>query len=106
MFDAIRPAVPTVQPGDGVVIGSVSGVPAVMPPAGSGLAVDPRLRRIHAELPPGPGHILTGPVAIAGAEPGDTLEIRIESVEPTGDWGYCGHRPLKGALPCEFPVPT
>ena len=104
VFDATHPPVLTVQPGDSVVIGSVSGTPAVMPSPDSGLAVDPRLRRIQAELTPGPGHILTGPVAIAGAEPGDMLEVRIESVEPTQDWGYCGHRPLKGTLPRDFPA--
>ena len=102
LFDAAFPPVLTVRPGDSVVIASVSGTPAVMPGAETGFTVDPRLRRIHAGLAPGPGHILTGPVAVAGAEPGDTLEVRIESVEPTQDWGYCGFRPLRGPLPRDF----
>ena len=102
LFDAGFPPVLTVQPGDSVVIDSVSGTPAVMPDAETGFAIDPRLRRIHAGLAPGPGHILTGPVAIAGAEPGDTLEVRIDAVEPTQDWGYCGFRPLRGTLPRDF----
>ncbi len=105
LFDAATPPVLTVQPGDTVTIGTVSGAASMMPPPGSGFTVDPRLRRIHAELPPGPGHILTGPVAIAGAEPGDTLEVRIEAIELAQDWGYCGFRPLRGTLPRDFASP-
>ena len=48
------------------------------------------------------GHIVTGPIAIAGAEPGDMLEIRIEKIEPGADWGYNVIRPLAGTLPEDF----
>jgi acetamidase/formamidase len=48
------------------------------------------------------GHILTGPIAIEGAEPGDTLEIRIDRIEPGADWGYNFIRPLAGTLPEDF----
>lgn len=48
-------------------------------------------------------HILTGPIAVAGAEPGDMLEVRIETIEPNNDWGYCAVRPLAGTLPEDFP---
>ena len=48
------------------------------------------------------GHIVTGPIAIAGAEPGDMLEIRIEKIEPGADWGYNMIRPLAGTLPEDF----
>ncbi len=47
--------------------------------------------------------MLTGPVAIAGAEPGDTLEVRIDAIELGADWGFCGFRPLAGTLPEDFP---
>jgi acetamidase/formamidase len=47
-------------------------------------------------------HILTGPVAVRGALPGDTLEVRILGIELTADWGWNIIRPLKGALPEEF----
>ena len=48
--------------------------PEVMPPPGSGLHVPPALAAIHAaNMPRVGGHILTGPVAVAGAEPGDML---------------------------------
>jgi acetamidase/formamidase len=105
LFDARFPPVLTIESGDTVVIRTVSGGPAMMPPPESGFVVDDRLRRIHAELPQGPGHILTGPVAIAGAEPGDMLEVRIEAVELMQDWGYCGFRPLRGTLPRDFSSP-
>jgi acetamidase/formamidase len=36
------------------------------------------------------GHILTGPVFVEGAEPGDTLEVKILSIEMPIDYGYNG----------------
>src|ERR1700693_565537 len=35
------------------------------------------------------GHALCGPIAIRGAQPGMTLEIRINEVRP-GSWGWTG----------------
>ena len=94
----------TVQSGDGIILECVSGAPDVMPPPGSGLRVPAALQAIHDAQPPRLGpHILTGPVAVAGAEPGDTLEVRIERIELGADWGFCGHRPLAGTLPEDFP---
>jgi acetamidase/formamidase len=49
------------------------------------------------------GHILTGPVAVRGAEPGDALEVRIRAIELTADWGWNVIRPLRGTLPEDFP---
>ena len=104
IFDAAFDPVLTVAPGDTVVIDCVSGGPEVMPAPDSGLAIPPALQAIHdARLERIGPHILTGPVAIAGAEPGDTLEVRIEAIEPNNTWGYCAVRPLAGTLPDEFP---
>ena len=36
------------------------------------------------------GHILTGPVYVEGAQPGDVLEVRILSIEFPIDYGYNG----------------
>src|SRR5215468_7472604 len=36
------------------------------------------------------GHILTGPVFVEGAEPGDVLEVKILSIELPIDYGYNG----------------
>ena len=103
-FAAAYPPVLTVCSGDTVMMECVSGAPDVMPPAGSGLLVPPALAAIHAADPLRLGpHILTGPVAVEGAEPGDTLEVRVESIELGADWGFCGHRPLVGTLPEDFP---
>jgi len=51
------------------------------------------------------GHILTGPVYVEGAEPGDALEVRIQSIDLPIDYGYNG---CKGVLPenCEPNVPV
>lgn len=103
-FDASYPPLITVNSGDTVVLECVSGGPEVMPPPGSGLAVPPALAAIHAaNLPRMGGHILTGPVGVAGAMPGDMLEVHIDAIEIGADWGYCGFRPLAGTLPEDFP---
>src|SRR5216684_1966384 len=36
------------------------------------------------------GHILTGPVYVEGAEPGDVLEVKIQSIDLAIDYGYNG----------------
>jgi acetamidase/formamidase len=103
-FDAAYPPLITINSGDTVVLECVSGGPEVMPPPGSGLRIPPKLAAIHdANIPRVGGHILTGPVAVAGAEPGDMLEVHIDRIELGADWGYCGFRPLLGTLPEDFP---
>jgi acetamidase/formamidase len=102
-FDSAYPPLVTVQSGDTVVLECVSGGPEVMPNPDGGLAIPPALAAIHrSNLPRAGGHILTGPVGIAGAMPGDMLEIRIDKIELGNDWGYCGFRPLAGTLPEDF----
>src|SRR5579864_1947251 len=51
------------------------------------------------------GHILTGPVFVEGAEPGDVLEVKIQSIDLAIDYGYNG---CKGVLPenCEPNLPV
>src|SRR5215469_4213012 len=51
------------------------------------------------------GHILTGPVYVEDAEPGDVLEVRIQSIQLAIDYGYNG---CKGLLPenCGPSVPV
>jgi acetamidase/formamidase len=50
------------------------------------------------------GHILTGPVYVEGAEPGDTLEVKILSIGFPIDYGYNG---CSGFIPsnCDRAVP-
>ena len=100
-FDAAQPPAITVESGDRVVIETVSGGPANLP--GPGYHVPPELLSLHAGAERrNPGHILTGPVAVRGAEPGDVLEVRILDIRLRQDWGYTYHRPLAGALPLDF----
>ena len=102
-FDAgLAPAL-TVESGAVVEIETVSGGPDALP--GPGFEIPEALRRIHAETPRplGSGHILTGPVAVAGAAPGDALQVEILDVRLGTDWGWNAIRPLGGALPDEFP---
>jgi acetamidase/formamidase len=51
------------------------------------------------------GHILTGPVYVEGAEPGDVLEVKILSIDLAIDYGYNG---CSGYLPenCETGLPS
>jgi len=44
----------------------------------------------------------TGPFYIEGAEPGDTLEVHIDSIEPNRDWGWGASIPFFGLLAPEY----
>jgi acetamidase/formamidase len=100
-FEASRPPALTIQSGDEVIINTVSGAPHCLPP--EGFHVPPELYDIHkAGPPPMPGHILTGPVAVEGAMPGDVLKVDILDVALRQDWGYNFIRPLAGTLPQDF----
>jgi acetamidase/formamidase len=101
-FDAALPPVLTIESGDTVTMDSVSGPADVLPP--EGFEVLAAHRDVLANLEPrARGHIMTGPVAVAGAEPGDVLEIRIEAISPAQNWGYTAIAPLRGTLPEDFP---
>jgi len=72
----------------------------VVPPS----AVPQYVRDIYRTVKdrgPGP-HILTGPIFVRGAMPGDVLEVRILQIELATDYGYNGQRPFTGALPDDF----
>jgi acetamidase/formamidase len=103
VFDATFPPVMTIESGDTVEVQCVSGRQSVMPPPGSPFTIPPELSAIMQANPGmAAGHIVTGPIAIAGAMPGDALEIRIEKIVPGADWGYNVIRPLAGTLPEDF----
>ena len=67
------------------------------------------LKRVVAEVTgdrKGPGgHILTGPVYVEGAEPGDVLEVHMESIGFNIDYGYNG---CSGIVPenCDRSLPA
>jgi acetamidase/formamidase len=63
--------------------------------------------RVLAETPRAPGipsgHLLVGPVYVQGAEPGDTLEVRILDVSPRIPYGTVVVMPGKGGLADSVP---
>ena len=68
--------------------------------------IEAELKAIYAEVKEkGPGgHILTGPIFVEGAEPGDTLEVRILKIQYAIPYSYNGFRPSSGVLTAEdFP---
>lgn len=56
----------------------------------------------HDFIKAGP-HIVTGPIAIEGAEPGDVLMVETLDLKPRVPYGVVSSRHGKGALPGEFP---
>ena len=99
-FDAKLAPRLEIESGDTVVIDTVSGWPEVAPDKALYRAEH---YRIATTLKPAMGsHILTGPIAVRGAHPGDTLEVRIKAIELTEDWAWNAIRPLRGALPEDF----
>jgi acetamidase/formamidase len=101
-LDAAVPPVLTVASGDTVRLTSwAAGDPASLPAERA--LVDPLHLQALRECAPGPStHLLTGPVAVEGAAPGDVLQIEILAVDLAADWGWVGTRPLFGTLPEDF----
>lgn len=48
-------------------------------------------------------HVVTGPVAVRGASPGDVLKIETLELRPRVPYGVVSNRHGKGALPGEYP---
>ncbi|BAT60981.1 formamidase [Variibacter gotjawalensis] len=103
VLDAALPPVLEIESGDKVTVETISGGPWQLPPDGKGLRVLPEYAEIHAahKFTIGP-HILTGPIAVKGAERGDVIELRILDVKLRTNWGYNVIRPLSGTLPEDF----
>lgn len=60
-------------------------------------------QHLSAERKVGPGpHLLTGPIYLRNAEPGDVLEVGLEAVYPRLPIGFNAIRPGSGALPKQF----
>ena len=102
-FDATRAPVLAIRSGDRVTIDTLTGGPEMVPPAP--FFTPPELFEVHrhCERFAGAPHILTGPIAIEGAEPGDVLQVEIEDITLRQDWGFNLVRPLGGTLPDDFP---
>src|SRR5258705_3885899 len=108
-YDASAPPVLRVKSSDTVEIQTLitsspkrlegAGVPADQ--------VEQSLRDIYDHVKDkGPGgHILTGPIYIEDAQPGDVLEVRIVSVRLAIPYAYNGFGPGRGFLPEDYPYP-
>ncbi|RYY07301.1 MAG: acetamidase, partial [Alphaproteobacteria bacterium] len=108
-YDATDKPVLTVKSGDTVVIHTLlTNSPTGLEKAGvDPVLIEPALRAVYEGVPAssrGPGgHILTGPIAIEGAEPGDTLEVRIKKVDLAIPYAYNAFRYGAGFLTDDFP---
>ena len=99
----------SVHSGDTVVMQTLStcGPPSRLEARGIAHAdIPPYVADIYDKVPQserGPGgHILTGPVAIAEAEPGDVLEVRIKKIHIDVPWA-CNGAGKNGFLAADFP---
>ena len=104
-----KPAI-TVHTGDTVVMQTAStcGNPERMKAAGVKPADIPDwIQKVYDGVPQdqrGPGgHILTGPVAVAEAEPGDVLEVRVLKISIDVPWACNSFGAGRGFLPDDFP---
>ena len=106
-YNAKTPPVLRIKPGDAVEVHTlITNSPARLERAGVEPGqVEPALREIHDQVKDkGPGgHILTGPIFIEGAEPGDALEVRIESIDLALPYAYNAFGPRSGTIPEDFP---
>jgi acetamidase/formamidase len=109
-YDAATQPVMRIASGDVVRIHTlITSTPARL--EGAGVAADevePALREIVGKVTDkGPGgHILTGPIFVEGAEPGDVLEVRIQKIDLAIPYAYNAFSPGRGFLPQDFAAPA
>lgn len=104
-YSAAAKPVLRIKSGDIVNIQTVSGNPERLLQAGlKPDAIEPELKTIYEQVKDkGPGgHLLTGPIYVEGAAPGDVLEVRILEVRPSVPYAYNGFRPGAGFLTEDF----
>src|SRR3989454_7722988 len=106
-YDATTPPVLRIKSGDTVEVQTlITSSPTRLEGAGVKPAdVEQSLRDIWKEVTnKGPGgHILTGPIFVEGAEPGDVLEIRIKDIKLAIPYAYNAFSPGRGYIPEDFP---
>jgi acetamidase/formamidase len=106
-YDAAAKPVLRIASGDTVevetlITSSPQGLERAFVPAAQ---VEQALRDVFKEVADkGPGgHILTGPIYVEGAEPGDTLEVRVKDVRLLLSYAYTAFGPKSGFIPEDFP---
>ncbi|HZS85666.1 MAG TPA: acetamidase/formamidase family protein [Stellaceae bacterium] len=100
--DARLEPVTAIESGEEIFVSTVSGHPDDdVPPEW----LPPRIAEIYERAPRGAGpHILTGPIAIRGARPGDVLQVDILAIRLTQPYGYNMVTPLRGMFGAESPT--
>jgi acetamidase/formamidase len=108
-YDASSAPALRIKSGDIVVMHTlITSNPAALEKGGVAPGdVEPALREAFDKVPAserGPGgHILTGPIFVEGAEPGDTLEVVIEKIDLAIPYAYNAFRYGAGFLTDDFP---
>ncbi|TYO66747.1 acetamidase/formamidase family protein [Bradyrhizobium hipponense] len=104
LWDGRLKPVLRIASGDRVTIETLSGEPDDLPDSSLGFDIVPGHADVLASTFRGPGpHLLTGPIHIEGAEPGDVLEVRVLNIELRCNWGWNLQVPMLGTLPEDFP---
>ncbi len=106
-YDATVKPVLTLDSGDRVRVETMvaRGVERLRMAGASDAEIPASLKAVEAEVKTrGPGaHPLTGPIFVNGAEPGDSIEVRIGDISFLHPYGVIGFLPGGGTLPAEFP---
>lgn len=90
----------TMLPGQYITIDTVSGNKAKLPEDKEAFEILPEHKKILRKRKPKLGpHILTGPVYIEGAMPGDLLVVDVLDVEFRQNWGWHEIEPGSGIMP-------
>ena len=106
-YDAAAPPVLRIKSGQTVRVHTlITSSPPRLEGAGVAPAqVEQALRDIYAQVTnKGPGgHILTGPIFVEDAAPGDVLEVRVRRIQLAIPYAYNGFGPKSGFIPEDFP---
>ncbi len=94
-FDGTLPTIGEVEEGESFTVQSVSAVPNDPEPdkyiSSEAAAI------FAARLDKGPGpHLITGPIAVRDARPGDVLQVEIHDIRLRADYGYNVIDPMNG----------
>lgn len=100
--DAALAPVLEIASGDEILIHTVSADPTHDVPA---QWLPPQIHDIFERAPRGTGpHILTGPIAVRGAKPGQVLQVDILDIRLTQPYGFNVVSPVKGMFGTETPT--